>query len=206
MSPDLWVEWSLWAYPVVFVLVVLDGVFPAVPSEAVVTGLAALIHVEDGPQPAVLWFVAATGAWVGDQVAYSLGVLSLRARRSVPGMRGPRAAMVLERAGAALHERGVTALVTARFLPVVRVAVNVVAGAASFPRRRFMLVTAGTSAVWSIYVVGLGLGVAQLVEVPPMARAGVGVVAGLVIGTLLDAVVRARRSAVARRRPSSDRD
>jgi len=101
--------------------------------------------------------------------------------------------------GIGLERRAAVLLMTARYIPVGRVAVNLVAGASGFSRPRFfgLSVLAGTS--WAAYSVTVGLLAGHLLHGNTFLGMLVGIGMGLVTGVLVDAVVRL----VAKRRASA---
>ena len=184
---------SPWVLAVLFACCVLDAVFPPVPSETLVLALGALAVSTPhghGPHPVLVVAVAAAGAFVGDRTTYALG------RRLPPG-RLPlvprhRAERLLAAARSQLERRGGAYVVTARYVPVGRVAVNVTAGMVGYPARRFTAYAAVASVTWATWTVVLGvLAGAALGQHPVLAVLG-GVVGGLVVGLLLDLVLRTR--------------
>jgi membrane protein DedA with SNARE-associated domain len=56
-----------------FVLAVLDGFFPPVPSEVAAVGLAALAAAGGTPNLGLVLLAATSGAYVGDLIAYAIG-------------------------------------------------------------------------------------------------------------------------------------
>lgn len=143
---ELIVSWaaSPFVLVVVVLLVALDGFFPPMPSESVVVAVAAIGVATGTPNPWAVLLVAAIGSFVGDNLAFSLGRrVDLDRFRWT---RGPRAARLLESARGALDRRAASVILTARFVPVGRVAVNVMAGSTGFPRRRFVPLSAVSGA------------------------------------------------------------
>jgi membrane-associated protein len=185
-------------YLVVFLVVVVDGFFPPVPSESIVVVAAALGVSLGTPNPAAIVIIAAVGAAIGDNIAYWLG------RRigvdRFRWMRGPRAAATIDRAGRGLALRPASMLLVARYIPVGRVAVNMTAGATGLPHRRFWPLTVLAGACWAVYSVLIGLLAGNWVKDQPLVGAAIGVVLALGIGILIDrisAVVSRRRAATA---------
>ncbi|WP_369131003.1 DedA family protein, partial [Modestobacter roseus] len=126
---------SPWVLVALFTLAAVDGFFPVVPGESVV--ITAGVFAATG-QPDLPWVIAAAalGAFAGDHVSYLLGHTAgprLRSRAR-PGSRR-RAA--LDRADRLLTRRGGMLLVTARYVPGLRTAVTLTAGAVGWPLRRF---------------------------------------------------------------------
>ncbi|NLG21079.1 MAG: DedA family protein [Actinomycetales bacterium] len=182
-----------WLLPGTFVMIVLDGIFPVVPSEALVMALAAL----DGP-PALplLIAVAALGAITGDNLSFAIGRLLGPGR--FDRLRAGRIARTLDAGRRQLERRPATVILTGRFVPVGRVAVYLAAGASGYPHRRFLPISVLGGTVWALYMLGLGLLAAAWVDGNPLFSAVVGVGLSLVVGAVADLVIRWRR---ARRSP-----
>ena len=174
-------------------MIVLDGIFPVVPSEALVMALAAL----DGP-PALplLIAVAALGAITGDNLSFAIGRLLGPGR--FDRLRAGRIARTLDAGRRQLERRPATVILTGRFVPVGRVAVYLAAGASGYPHRRFLPISVLGGTVWALYMLGLGLLAAAWVDGNPLFSAVVGVGLSLVVGAVADLVIRWRR---ARRSP-----
>ncbi len=181
---------AAWVLPLVVVVAALDGLFPPVPSEAVVVGLAAIAVAAHGPNLALLAGAAAVGAFAGDNFTYALGRRGGYER--LAGALGPRVLAAARSAAVALAERGAPAIVAARYVPVGRVVVNLAAGAAAFPRRRFVLLTGFGSLLWAAYSVALGAFAGRVVPGGPLVAAVVGVAAGVALGALVDRILRRR--------------
>ena len=178
---------SAWIYPAVWAITVIDGIFPPIPSESVVIASATAWRLEGQPQIVLIWLVAAFGAWCGDQLAYTIG-MTIPIRR-VPGMRGPRGAAALARAERALEHRGTSSIIAVRFVPVVRVAFNLTAGALRFPRRRFMAIDAVGAAMWATYSLALGAFAGSVLPDSLLASIVIGVVGGVAIGYVVDLIL-----------------
>jgi membrane protein DedA with SNARE-associated domain len=108
-------------------------------------------------------------------------------------MRGRRMRGALEGAGRGIAKRPAVVLMTARYVPVGRVAVNLVAGASGFSRRRFFLLSllAGTS--WAVYSVAIGLAAGHLLHGNTVLAMLVGIAAGLASGVVVELVMRLSR-------------
>ena len=140
---------SLWAYFWIFIVSMIDGFFPVVPSETIVITMATIGWKEGAPWLPAVWLAAAAGAWCGDQIAYILG--SKIDIRSLRIFRGPRGQRTLDWAEHALKTRGAAFIIAARFIPFGRLAVNLSAGALGYNRRRFMVVDAIAVSIWATY-------------------------------------------------------
>lgn len=189
-------QWALdlagspWVYLAMYLFAAIDGFFPPIPSESVVIALAALA-VGPGGEPS-LWLlvpVAAAGAFTGDQIAYTIGsrvkVHELRLFRS------GKAQAALAWAERALERRGASFIIAARYIPIGRVAVNMTAGAVRYPRRRFTLLAGIAAITWACYstVIGVSAG-AAFRDHSPLWGVVVGVIGGVVIGILVDWLLR----------------
>jgi membrane protein DedA with SNARE-associated domain len=186
---------SPWLYLAMFVVAVIDGFFPPVPSETVLVAAAAVAASTGGPDLALLGVVAAAGAVAGDNIAIAIG------RRNGTGrfawMRRPRVTGAFAWAGAALERRGAGLILGARFIPVGRVAVNLSAGALRYPWRRFALLTVAAGLCWSAYSIAVGLLAGAWLKDQPLLSAVFGIVLALAIGLVVDRVVALRTRRVA---------
>lgn len=191
-SLALWAESLVgtpWVFVVLYLFATIDGFFPPIPSESVIIALAALFVASDSPDFWILGAVAAAGAFTGDQIAYSIGRhIPIRRMRFMQGAKAQKAVAWAERV---LEERGASFIIAARYVPVGRVAVNMTAGAVGFPRFRFSALAVVAAISWSIYSVLLGVGAGHLLgEQNPLLAMAVGVAGGLVLGVVVDAVLR----------------
>jgi membrane-associated protein len=188
---------SPWVYLIVFAVVVIDGFFPPVPSESVVVALAALAISAGTPNLVLLLLATASGAVLGDTIAYligrSIGVDRFR------WMRRPKVASAIAWATRGLDRRAATLLLTARYIPVGRVAVNMTAGATRFPIRRFLPLAALAASTWAVYSVVIGVLAGAWMRDNPLLGAGLAIVLALGIGFVIDAIVQR----VARRRDAA---
>ncbi|MFF5076371.1 DedA family protein [Actinoplanes sp. NPDC000266] len=185
---------SPWIYLVVFVLVAIDGFFPAMPSEAVVISLSAL-STSGSANLAALAVAVVAGGMVGDWIAYALG------RGAGRRIRSRKLIKAKERAERAIGRYGGSAILVGRFLPYGRTASALTSGSVSFPVGRFRLFSLLASAAWAAYIIGLGL-------VGGVAFAGsplLGTAFGLAIGMGLAAVgALVQRRQAKRRKAAGD--
>jgi len=179
---------SPWVYLAVLIVCLVDGFFPPIPSESVVVGLAALALSTGSPNLPLLIAFAAVGATAGDNIAYAIG-RGIGTNR-FGWMRRPRVAAGFARARSGLDRRGALLILTARYIPVGRVAVNMTAGATGYSRRRFLLLTLVGGFTWAVYSSLVGVGVAQLFGGQPLFAVIVAIVLAAVIGFLVDFIVR----------------
>ncbi|WP_152365430.1 DedA family protein [Microlunatus speluncae] len=178
---------SPWIYLLVVLVACIDGFFPPVPSESVVVALAAVGVATGQPWVIGVAVVAAIGAIAGDNIAFWMG------RKLGVGrfawMRRPKVAKVFDFARRQLQHRGALLILTARYIPVGRVAVNMTAGATGFSWKRFfpLSILAGTS--WAVYSIAIGALAGHWVKDNPLLGAGIAIVAAMIIGFVIDKIV-----------------
>jgi membrane-associated protein len=182
---------SPWLPLVLYVLVVADAFLVVLPSETFVVALGALALSTGSPSLWLVIPVAALGAITGDSLCYLLGRQIGTDRR---WLRGPRISAAIARARTAINERPATLIVTARYIPFARIAVNLTAGSTRFPLRRYLPIAAAAGLGWAIYnsVVGALFG-AWLSQWPVLAIV-VAVLVAIATGLLIDAVIRRIRA------------
>ena len=138
------------------VLVLLETVFPPIPSE-VVLPLAGFLS-QQGEMNAVLVLVLATlGSFIGALLLYLLGA-KLGEERVVRGL--SRLPLVdrddFERAARWFHRHGRSAVFFGRLIPGVRSLISLPAGAEHMPLGTFTLFTVAGSLLWNVLLIGLG--------------------------------------------------
>lgn len=179
---------SLWIYPGVFGLSLLDGFFPVVPSESVIIATATTALQTGEPILVLIFIAGAVGAWCGDQIAYLFGA-RVDVRRWRIFRRG-RWLRSLDWAETQLERRGATLIVAARFIPMGRVLVNLSAGALRYPHRRFMGIDAVAVAIWAGWSVALGtVAGAIFPDDNLLLSITVGVIAGVVLGFAVEKIL-----------------
>jgi membrane-associated protein len=155
-------------YPLLTGMAGLDGILPMIPSEAVILAAGVFAHAGT-PSLALVIIATALGVFIGDHLAYGLS-------RSVLGPRlinrSAYARRAVAAAGRQLDRRAGLLIVTSRFLPGGRVAVNAACGTARLPLSRFSPASAIAALAWAAYIAGLGyLGGAAFVENPVLGLA-----------------------------------
>jgi membrane-associated protein len=175
---------SPWIYAVVFLLTVLDAFFIVVPSETVVVALGALALSTGSPELAVLIPVAALAATIGDSLTFWIG--RRVGLRRFAWMRLSGVERVLGWAARSLDERAAAVLLTARFIPFGRIAVNLTAGASGFRYPRFLALTAIAGACWASYNAFVGALFGTWFEGNPLLAVAISVAVALVLGVLVD--------------------
>lgn len=139
---------SPWTYLVVFALAFGDVLFPFLPSETALITAGVLAATGD-LRLLIIIPCAAAGACLGDNTAYLVGH-KLEAPVRARLFKGERRRH-LERAEAALRDRGGWLIVIGRFIPGGRSAVTFAAGMLAFPWRRFIAFDVGAAVVWAVY-------------------------------------------------------
>ena len=179
---------SLWIYPGILGVSLVDGVFPVVPSESVIIATSTASLQTGSPILILIFLCGAIGAWCGDQLAYLLGG-KVEVRR-ISFFQRERWRTGLDWAERQLERRGPTFIIAARFIPMGRVLVNLTAGALRYPHRRFMGIDAIAVSIWAGWSIALGtIAGALFPEDNLLLSIVVGVVAGVVIGLFVDKIL-----------------
>ncbi|WP_273653910.1 DedA family protein [Cellulomonas fimi] len=189
---------SPWVFVVLYLFATIDGFFPPIPSESIVIALAALAVAQGEPSLPLVILVAAAGAFTGDQIAYQIGT-KVKVRE-VRFLRSARAQAAIDWAERALEHRGASFIIAARYIPVGRVAVNMTAGALGYSRRRFSALAALAAITWGIYSSAIGIGAAAWLGHNPILAVVVGVIGGILLGIVIDWVLRRYHTLAQRRR------
>lgn len=150
-----WVSGEWWAYPVIFLVAVVDAFFPVVPSETVVILGGNLASSGDLILPLVI-LAGAAGAILGDNISYGIGTL-VGERTVKRWFRSEKSHKRLEWAERMLDERGAYIIIIARFIPGGRTAVTFSAGyIPTFSWRRFIVYDIVAGVIWATYAAMLG--------------------------------------------------
>ncbi len=179
---------ALWLYPLLFTVCVVDGFFPPIPSESVLVTLGSLGGATGTPYLWAVIPVAALGAVIGDNIAYTIGKLVGTERWA--WMRKPKTAQAFDWARRALDERGPVIIVTARFIPVGRIAVNITAGATGYPRRVFFPLTVVAGLIWASYSALMGHFVGSWFESQPLLGTLISIAVAIVVGVIVDRLMQ----------------
>ena len=177
-----------WVLLVVLLVAVFDALVPPLPSEGLVVVLAAISVATQGPDLFLLALAAGVGAFVGDTLTYLVGRrhgAHRLDRLSRPGIR-----RMFDRASGTLHRRGAVVVLSARYVPMGRVAVNLTAGATGFPPRRFVGLAALAAGSWAAWSVGVGAAAGRWFEGSPLLGSLAGVMLAVVLGLVVDRVAR----------------
>jgi membrane-associated protein len=151
-----------WFLLIIFAIALLDSVVPIVPGETtvIIGGVAA---GQGNQSLALVIFAGALGAFIGDNIAYTIGY-------RFKGTVGRWADRKLERRarldGAAhqIRKRGGMLLITARFIPGGRTLLTVSSGVTEQNRRWFAGWVAVATTIWATYAALLGFFFGQAFE------------------------------------------
>ena len=182
---------SPWVYVAVLAFAAIDAFFPPLPSESVVVALAAIGASTGDPDLVLLGLAAGAGAFLGDNFTYRVG-RAIGVERFALEKR-PRLASAVERAERELDRRAAILILTARYIPVGRTAVNLTAGATGFPYRRFLPLSLLGASSWAAYSVLIGVVAGTWVKENPLLGAAVAVVIAAAVGFLIDQVLQRKR-------------
>lgn len=131
---------------------------------------------------------AAAGAAAGDNIAYAVGRRIGVARFA--WMRRPRVMHAVERAGRELDRRPASVLLTARYIPVGRVVVNMTAGATGLSRRRFVPLSIVGGVCWAAYMIAIGVLVGTWASSHPVLSMALGIALSMLLGLAIDRIRR----------------
>ncbi|GAA1487039.1 DedA family protein [Brachybacterium fresconis] len=143
-----------WVYLVVYGFAAFDGFFPTVPSESTIVTLSSLWSSSGRPLILLIGFAAWMGAWTGDNLGYWLG--SKIGWERFKFLREGKGRRAVEAADRGLQRRALLFLMTARYIPFGRTAVNLVAGAVHYPHKEFWPRSLLSTFVWAAYSCAIG--------------------------------------------------
>jgi membrane-associated protein len=183
---------SPWALAAMAGILVIDGFFPFVPGETGVVTLSTVAAADGGGRLWIVLSIAVAATMVGDALAFIMGRrIGIDRWR---WMRGRRMSAAFARASRGLHARPGLYLVGAKFLPFVRVAVTMTAGASGLRVRRYVPRSLLASAIYTLYHVAIGAAAGTWLPVSPLDAAVAAIVAVFAVGFAIEGM-----SAVARK-------
>lgn len=177
-----------WMPLAVFLLSLIDGFFPVVPSESLLVALASISNQRDGINLVQLFFLGWFGAFIGDQVAYWLGRTI-----GVTRFRWMRTRSVVRAIGGVqqtLNHSGALVVITARHIPGGRVAVNFIAGATRMRVIKFMSLDFVSAAIWAAYSLAIGYFTAGWLD-NTLLQITLALVFAAILGWLIDRGIKA---------------
>ncbi|MDX6555190.1 MAG: rane-associated protein [Miltoncostaeaceae bacterium] len=142
-----------YGYPAVALVVAGDGIFPLLPGETAIVAAAVLASSGDMN---IFWVILAgmIGAMAGDWTAYAIGRAGEGPiKRFIARVAG---AERLEAAESMVERRGSALVFVGRFLPGLRIAINMACGAGDMRFRRFAAFNALGAVTWSAQASLLG--------------------------------------------------
>ncbi|MGL5405844.1 MAG: DedA family protein [Propionibacteriaceae bacterium] len=176
-------EW--WTYAITAVLCFVDGFFPPLPSESIVIAMSTMaFHGEGSVNLLILFPLACSGAFLGDNAAFWIGRL-MPLRRWFSGERGSK---ILARAESMLSNKPAAVLISARFIPGYRVAINMTAGSLGMPWKRFALIDVASVLVWATFCLAIGSAAGKLFTGKPLLGMSVGIGMGIILGWVFDRI------------------
>lgn len=190
---------SPWLFPALFALIVGDAFLVVLPGETVVVALGALSAATGAPPLWALVPVAALGAVTGDSLCYLIG-RRIGIDRWAWQRRG-RIGAALARVRGTVQRRPAVLIFTARYIPFARIAVNLSAGAAGLPWRRFLPLSAAAGTGWAIYNTAVGALFGTALPDQPVLAIVLSVLVAIALGVLVDLVIQ---RVTARRNPRPD--
>lgn len=185
---------SPWSLVFLALLLLVDGFFPFVPGETAVVALATLSAAGHGAPVWVVLVVAIVATTAGDVIAYWNGRQIGTSRWA--WMRRARVASMFVWARNGLARRPGLFLLSAKFVPVARVAVTMTAGASRLSLSRYLSITVLASIVYTGYHVAVAVFAGSLLSSNPILAALTAIATVVILGTLIEVFSRA----LARRR------
>jgi membrane protein DedA with SNARE-associated domain len=146
---------SPWAFVIVTVLALIDGVVPLVPARTAMVGLGVACAAGD-TRAYPLLAVATAAAFVGDNISYALGAHLWPRIRPIL-FRGPRAERAWAWLELELRRRGLFLVAVDRVVPGGPTPITLSAGALRIPIGRFRAAAAASAVLWSIYAAVTGV-------------------------------------------------
>ena len=196
-------EWVLgiadawWVHLVVFGFAATDGFFPSVPGESTIVTLSSLWSTSGRPSIILVGLAAWIGAWTGDNIGYWIGKkVGWERFRFLREGKGRRA---VEAADRGLQRRALLFLMTARYIPFGRTAVNLVAGAVHYPHTQFWPRSLLSTFVWAVYSCSIGAVAGAWFEDHHLLAVSVALVAAVVLALIAERIITAIHKALDRR-------
>ena len=186
-----------WVYFVVYGFAAFDGFFPSVPSESTIVTLSSLWSSSGKPSIILIGLAAWIGAWTGDNLGYLLGNRIGYERFTF--LREGKGRAAVEAADRGLQKRALVFLMTARYIPFGRTAVNLVAGAVRYPHREFWPRSLLSTFVWAVYSCAIGALAGAWFEDNHLLGITVALIAAVVMALLVERLITAVHRVLDRR-------
>lgn len=176
-----------WVHLVIAFFAALDGFFPTAPSESLIVTLASVWATTGEPSIILLALAAWVGAFTGDSTGYFIGKkVGWRRFRFMREGKGHRAVVAAEKG---LERRGLLFMMTGRYIPFGRTAVNLTAGAVEYPYAMFWPRSLLSTFVWAVYSVGIGAVAGSWFEHNQLLGIGVSLTVAVVMALILERLV-----------------
>ena len=186
-----------WVHLLVYLFAAFDGFFPSVPSESTIVTLSSLWSSSGQPSLIFIGLAAWMGAWTGDNVGYLIGSkVGWERFRSLWVGRGRGAVAAADRG---LQKRALVFLMTARYIPFGRTAVNLVAGAVHYPHRNFWPRSLLSTFVWAVYSCAIGAIAGAWFEDHNLLAITVALIAAVVLALIVERLIAVLHRALDRR-------
>lgn len=177
-SADAW-----WVHLAMAGFAFIDAVLPMFPSESVLVTLASIWSTTGHPNILIFPIAAWLGAWAGDMLAFMIGrTVGYERFRFFREGRGKRA---VEIARQGLATRAFLFIMTARYIPLGRTAVNMTAGAVQYSIAKFAVRSLVATFTWAVYGTAIGAIAGQWFEKNRL----LGIVVSLVVAIVLSLIV-----------------
>ena len=186
-----------WIYLLVYGFAAFDGFFPTIPSESTIVSLSSLWSSSGRPYIILIGLAAWMGAWTGDNLGYFLGrKIGWQRFKFLREGKG-RGAVVAAETG--LERRALVFLMTARYIPFGRTAVNLVAGAVRYPHKEFWPRSLLSTFVWAVYSCAIGAVAGAWFGEHHLLAITAALVAAVVLALVVERVINAVHKALDRR-------
>ena len=196
----------------VFALILLENVFPPIPSEVILT-FGGFMTTKAGLTPLTVILAATAGSLAGALILYGAGTLLDRPRLLQLTKKYGRylgfEAADLERSLDTYEKYQKKTIFLCRMVPILRSLISVPAGMARMAALPFLLLTAAGSLIWNTVLVlaGAALGDAWALLLPYLDTYGNLVIAvAILLAVLLGMRRHARRQALRRRAQAESAD
>jgi membrane-associated protein len=140
-------QYGTWTYAILFLIIFAETglvVTPFLPGDSLLFA-AGTFAARGSLEPAVLFFLLAIAAIIGDAVNYSVGrYLAPRAERGFRFIRKEH----LDKTHAFYERHGGKTIIIARFMPIVRTFAPFVAGIGAMEYRRFAMFNVTGAILW----------------------------------------------------------
>ncbi|ATG52337.1 hypothetical protein CFK38_13015 [Brachybacterium vulturis] len=186
-----------WVHLMVYLFAAFDGFFPSVPSESTIVTLSSLWSSSGRPSIIFVGLAAWMGAWTGDNLGYLIG--SKVGWERFRFLREGRGRGAVEAADRGLQKRALVFLMTARYIPFGRTAVNLVAGAVHYPHRNFWPRSLLSTFVWAVYSCAIGAIAGAWFDDHSLVAITVALFAALVMALVIERLITALHRVLDRR-------